>query len=99
MRLSFKHLKNYSVETASGTKLGHVADIVFEIEGQLIAQYIVNSSFMSSKEYTVSRDQIVRFEDKKIIVDDNVSKEKTTDKAQRKNNISSAEPVAMRSKS
>jgi len=75
MRINFKQLKVLDVETVSGLALGHIYDIVFEIEGQLVAQYIVKPSIISSKEYLVSRDQIVRFEKNRIIVDDNVSGE------------------------
>ena len=74
MRLSFKKIKQLSVETASGIKLGRVSDIVLEIDGQLVAQYVVKHSIISNKTYLISRDQIVRFEDKKIIIDDNVEK-------------------------
>ncbi len=72
MRLTFKQIKSLHVETESGVLLGHVHDIVFEVEGQLVAQYIVRPSMLSSKEFFVSRDQIVRFEEKKMIVDDNL---------------------------
>ena len=73
MRIDLKQLKQCDVETVSGERLGHVHDLVFEIEGQLVAQYIIKSSLLSSREYRVSRDQIVRFEEKKIIVDDSVA--------------------------
>lgn len=103
MRLSFKKIKQASVETVSGVKLGHVSDIIFEIDGQLIVQYIVKHSMLISKEYTISRDQIVRFEDKKIIVDDNVEKAKqksrnmiqTSDFTSGKNTPINPEPISM----
>ncbi len=72
MRMNFKQLKGLDVLTMSGTMLGHVFEIVLEIEGQLVAQYVVRPSVISSKEYLVSRDQIVRFEENRVIVDDNV---------------------------
>lgn len=74
MRLNFKKIKQLSVETASGIKLGRVSDIVFDTEGQLVAQYLVKHSIISDKTYLISRDQIIRFENKKIIVDDNTVK-------------------------
>jgi len=72
MRLSFKQLKVMDVETVSGVKLGKVHDLVCEIDGQLIAQYEVHSSMIGGKVYLVSRDHVVRFEEKKIIVDDSI---------------------------
>ncbi len=78
MRLTLKQLKHYSVETVSGVKLGHVSDIVLDTDGQMIAQYEVKESIISAKEYLIGRDQIARFEDKKIIVDDNVIRKEIT---------------------
>lgn len=94
MRLSFKKIKQSSVETASGIKLGRVSDIILEIEGQLVAQYVVKHSIISGKTFLVSRDQIVRFEDKKIIVDDNVEKIEI-EKVKEKTSIN-PEPISMR---
>lgn len=72
MRLTLKQLRALRVETVSGTSLGHVHELVFEIEGQMIVQYLVRSSLLSNKEYLISRDQVVRFEEKRMIVDDAV---------------------------
>ena len=72
MRIGLKQLKHLSVETVSGQQLGHVADLVFEICGQMIVQYIVRFSVLSTKEYVISRDQIVNITKEKIIVDNSV---------------------------
>lgn len=78
MRLSLKALKHFIVETASGAKLGAVYDIVLESEGQLVFQYLVKPSLLSKKVYLIGRDQILRFTDTKIIVEDALIKEKET---------------------
>jgi len=72
MRLTLKQLRGLHVETVSGVSLGHVHDLVLEIDGQLVAQYFVKSSLFGNKEYLIGRDQVVRFEEKKMIVDDTV---------------------------
>ncbi|MEK7644559.1 MAG: PRC-barrel domain-containing protein [Patescibacteria group bacterium] len=72
MRLDLKTLKYLEVETVSGKTLGHVYNLEIEIDGQAVVQYWVKPSFVSRKEYLVSRDQIVEFTDRKIIVDDAV---------------------------
>lgn len=81
MRIDLKQLKQLQVETISGKELGSIVDIIFEIEGQLVAQYVVHPSMsiISRKEYLVSRDQVVRFEKEKLIVEDNVIKEKESE--------------------
>lgn len=73
MRLTIKQLKQLSVQTISGMVLGHVHDVIFEIEGQLVAQYIVRPSLVSRNEYVINRDQVVRFEAERLLVDDSVS--------------------------
>lgn len=70
MRATWKQIKKSVVETLSGTPIGHVTDIVFQTEGQEIIQYQVKPSAFRVKEYLISRDQIVRFEENKIIVYD-----------------------------
>lgn len=75
--------------------LGHVGDVIFELDGQLIAQYIVKSSIIGTHEYHIGRSQIVRFEEKKMVVDDMV-KEVTADKKSPKEVSLGAEPAVMR---
>lgn len=95
MRLSLKQLRALHVETVSGASLGHVHELVFEIDGQLIVQYAVRSSLLSNKEYLIGRDQIVRFEEKKMIVDDAV-RPIAIDGEKRKFPVAAPKPVAMR---
>lgn len=91
MRFDLKILKNLSVETQSGTKLGNVYDLVLETSGQMIAQYLVKLSVMSRTVYRISRDQVVKFTEKKLVVDDGVVKEKkSTVLARRKTAVATA---------
>lgn len=76
MRLTFKQLKKMTVETLSGTTLGKVHDIIFDTEGQNIIQYMVKSGTLSKEELLISRDQVVRFEEKKMVVYDTAVKKK-----------------------
>ena len=94
MRYSFRDLKKWSVETESGEKLGCVHNVIIETEGQLIAQYIVKTSLLGGDVYTISRDQIVRFEKGKMIVDDAVKEDK--EESDMGSPVSDPEPVAMR---
>lgn len=84
MRLSLKQLKKMTVETISGIKLGKVEDLVLDIEGQIIVQYEVKHTGISGGDYLINRDQVVKFEEKKMIVYDTVLKMK-----KEKNNVSS----------
>ena len=98
MRLTVKQLKSLSVSTQSGVLLGHIHDIVVDSSGQLVVQYMVKSSLIGGVEYLVSRDQIVRFEEKRIIVDDSFSAERHKEERKKSMRVS-PKPVAMREQS
>jgi uncharacterized protein YrrD len=87
--------RSLSVETVSGTKLGHVHDLVFEIDGQLVAQYEIRFSLLSGNRYLVNRDQVVRFESDRLVVEDGVLRSNAV-KGEAKKAAPSPEPVAMR---
>lgn len=95
MRLTLKQLKSLQVQTQSGTTLGHVSDVVFETSGQMVAQYVVKSSMIGGTECLVNRDQVVRFEEKKMIVDDAVAKKEEKKESKKTIHIT-PKPVAMR---
>ncbi len=78
MRVSFKQLKKMLVETVSGTHLGKVDDLIMDTDGQVVLQYHVSSGLMSGHEYLITREQVHGFEEKKLIVDDNIKKIKVS---------------------
>ncbi|OGH67123.1 MAG: hypothetical protein A3B90_02185 [Candidatus Magasanikbacteria bacterium RIFCSPHIGHO2_02_FULL_41_13] len=80
MRIALKQLKKMTVETLSGTKLGKVEDLIIDLDEQTVVQYQVKHTGISGSDYLVNRDQIARFEEKKIIVYDTIlrKKEKNT---------------------
>lgn len=71
MRISFKRLKRLPVETISGERLGTVFDCILEIDGQLIAQYVVRNRLFGT-ERLVGRDQIVSISRERIVVENRV---------------------------
>lgn len=95
-RLTYKQLKGLSVETVSGSVLGHVHDLVLEMDGQLVAQYVVRASVLRGQEYLVSRDQVVRFEVGRLVVDDSVRQAEGRSSDIRKKISLQPEPLAMR---
>ncbi len=72
MKVSLKQLKKASVETVSGTVLGHVVDIHIDTNAQAVQSYEVKGSLLAGKHYLIAPAQIVRFEEDTIIVDDAV---------------------------
>jgi len=74
MRITLKQLRKAKVETNTGLVLGHVVDIIFDTENQCAVQYRVKGPVLSTKEFLVNRDQVVHFEEEKIVVYDSVVK-------------------------
>ena len=72
MRITYKQLKKLPVEIKSGKYLGHVCDVIFEIDGQVVAQYEVSPSLLSGKKYLISREQVLSISAEKMVVDDSV---------------------------
>ncbi len=73
MRIDLKQLKKLPVETRAGKRLGHVSDVVIDIDGQLIAQYYVRSAaLIGGDSYVISRDQVIRIDEEKMVVADSV---------------------------
>ena len=73
MRLSLKQLRKLEVVTVSGVALGRVCDAIFETDGQTILQYEVRKYCWFGQKFLINRNQVVRFEEKKMIVEDTVS--------------------------
>ncbi len=72
MRIALVQLKKMTVETMSGDKLGKVYDVIIDLDEQIVVQYQVKHTGMSGSDYLINRDQVARFEEKKIIVYDTV---------------------------
>ncbi|MFA7245249.1 MAG: PRC-barrel domain-containing protein [Candidatus Magasanikbacteria bacterium] len=84
MRLNFKQLKGLEVETKNGIFLGHIYDIVVDIESNLLVQIVVKKMTSPNKKYLINTSQIVQVKVDKIIVEDNMSVEKKIDLNQNK---------------
>lgn len=94
MQTSYNEIKNKIVQTVSGIKLGKVCNIQINTEEQFIIHYEVKTKVFSKDRLLISRGQIVRFENDKIIVDDNVKQEKTP--VEKPSIEMTTEPIAMR---
>jgi len=94
MRVSLRQLKKMGVETVSGAKLGRICDAVFETDGQTILQYEVREFCFVGKKYLISNSQVVRFEEKKMVVDDGVRPIEVNNERVKSEKVS-VEPVMM----
>lgn len=71
MRILHSALKKLRVETVLGIYLGRVRDIELDAESHLVVRYIVKK-WTNSAEYLIHRNQIVRIEEKRMVVEDAV---------------------------
>ena len=75
MRLNLKQLKNLSVETISGISLGFVHDIVWDTQSNMLVQLLVKKITAPTKKYLINTTQIVKIDETKIVVEDNIISE------------------------
>ncbi len=97
MRITWKQWRGKDVKTTSGIVLGRVVDAVIDLESHAIAQYIVKSSRISTKEYLIHPSQIIRVEADAIIVADTLESSATSAKEKRLG--INPNPIALREKS
>lgn len=70
MKLACSKILKMHVYTTSGTHMGKVKDISFDIDTGMVVEYLVNS--LLYKTYVIAREQVVRYEEDRIIVEDRV---------------------------
>lgn len=72
MRLTSTLLRRLVVKTISGEVLGKIKSWEIDTDEQMIVQYIINSSPLSSRKYVVHRGQVKGFTETEMLVDDSV---------------------------
>lgn len=82
MLLQAKKIIGLSVITQGGDELGEISSFDVELDSQDVWQYHVRPSSLVSRllgpseELIVSREQVIRLDEKKMVVDDSLVKEK-----------------------
>lgn len=77
MLFNFAHLKNLSVFTESGLRLGHISEVEIDIDSQSIIRYLVESGRLISRwqlPLLVHRSQVVSISKEKMVVEDAAAK-------------------------
>ena len=98
MLINQKQLKQVRVETQSGQFLGYITDFELETDTGIIEKYYIKSNNLISGlwggKLIINKSQIINFDENKMIVEDNVLKEKAVRKAFEKvENVDGVEPV------
>ncbi|OGH59789.1 MAG: hypothetical protein A2725_02110 [Candidatus Magasanikbacteria bacterium RIFCSPHIGHO2_01_FULL_33_34] len=93
MLTSYNEIKSKVVETKSGTRIGKVCDLLINTEQDFITHYEVKTKLVGGDNILISREQIIRHEQNKIIVDDNVKLIEA--KEIKQNSNINPEPIAM----
>jgi len=99
MNITQQQLKKVQVETQSGQLLGQVVDFELDVDTGVVVRYHVKSKValagLFENKLIINREQIIDFDDKKMIVDDNVAKELKTKKklVERQEDFKGTEPA------
>jgi sporulation protein YlmC with PRC-barrel domain len=83
MLINFQDLKSLPVETENGTPLGVVVDLEINLETHEINKYVITKQKLLSTGTTllISPQQIIRITAEKIIVQDELIREKNSKKS------------------
>jgi len=97
MLINQKQLKNLEVKTQAGQNLGQVVDFELETDTGKIMKYHVKSkssiTVLFKNKLIINHDQIISFNDKEIIVEDNAIKEEESLAVKQVKKIEGADPV------
>lgn len=95
MRISFKRLKQLPVETASGFRLGRVLDCILEVDGQLVAQYVVRAHLFA-EDRLIGRDQVLSMTSERMVVEDRLLKPSIDERIAEASPSMSSKPAVVR---
>lgn len=76
MRCTAKQLLHLPVVTVQGIALGKVRDIEFDLETEIVRQYLVGGLWKT--QYRIAPSQVVRIEPRRMVVADTVVNEQIT---------------------
>ncbi len=106
MKINKKQLKKVKVGTQSGRYLGKIVDFEIETDTGVIENYCVKSKAsipgLFEKKLIINKEQIISFDNQKMIVEDNVIKTKAKEggkEIKKIEKIEGAEPVITSEKS
>ncbi len=81
MHINLHTLLHLPVYTQSGARLGKVRDVKLNIESHSVQQYVVRAGLLNKNEYLIGPAQVISISEEKMIVDDTITKDMTSDKA------------------
>lgn len=73
MRVTYSQLTKLLVRTESGTELGHVHDVVLDVDSHAAVQYILTSGMIRTKTYEIAPKQILSITETEMIVEDTLT--------------------------
>lgn len=75
MLTDWRKLNGLPVYTVSGSKLGRISSVVFDVDSNVIFQYEVRMRLIGGHTFLINPSQIVEWNSDKIIVEDSLSKD------------------------
>jgi sporulation protein YlmC with PRC-barrel domain len=98
MLINYRQMRKIKVETQSGQFLGRLADFELETDSGTVEKYYVKSKNLINglfeDKLLINKSQIISFDEERMVVEDNVIKEKARTKELNKvEKLENAEPV------
>ena len=98
MLINYRQMRKIKVETQNGQFLGRLADFELETDTGTVEKYYIKSKNLISglfeDKLLINKSQIISFDEEKMVVEDNVIKEKAGEKAFKKvENVEGIEPA------
>lgn len=70
--MTHRQIASCTVITASGTTLGKVTDMVYDVDAYTVVQFVVTTGLLKTHEYRIHPHQILSITEKEITVEDTV---------------------------
>lgn len=75
MLMDWRKVNGLPVYTVSGSKLGKISSVVFDIDSNVVFQYEVRTRPIGGRTFLINPSQIVEWTIDKVVVEDSVSKD------------------------
>lgn len=92
MKITCRQLNNLPVTTESGFKIGKIIDVEIDLEAHIIIKYIVKQGFLKEL-LLIAPTQVISISKEKMVVYDNIQKQKILATAQENIKTGIASPI------
>lgn len=75
MLIDWRKANGLPVYTASGSKLGKISSVVFDVDSNMVFQYEVRRRLIGGRTFLIGPTQVVEWKENMVVVEDSLLKE------------------------